>query len=200
MISFISSWAEQIIIAVIIATIIEMIVPKGNNKKYIKVVIGVYILFTIVAPVIQKISGKDIKLDMNYEKYFSNVKEYEAMSNSASSANDKNIEDVYIESLKNDIRTRIKEKGYKVISIKIDINLEDNSSYGSINKIVLQLEEDIEKTDSKNEISIGSINKVIIGNTVNTNEMNSIAEEKVREIKEYLSNIYSVNTEYIIIN
>ena len=30
MINSLSSWAEQIIIAVIIATIIEMFVPKGN--------------------------------------------------------------------------------------------------------------------------------------------------------------------------
>lgn len=36
---WISSWAEQIVVAVIIATIIEMILPNGNNKKYIKAVI-----------------------------------------------------------------------------------------------------------------------------------------------------------------
>ena len=41
MINNISSWAEQVIIAMIIATIIEMILPKGNSKKYIKMVIGI---------------------------------------------------------------------------------------------------------------------------------------------------------------
>ena len=54
----ISLWASQIIIAVIIGTIIEMILPKGNNKKYIKVVIGVYILFTILSPVITNAYGR----------------------------------------------------------------------------------------------------------------------------------------------
>ena len=48
MINWITNWAEAIIIAVVIATIIEMILPEGNCKKYIKVVIGVYILFTII--------------------------------------------------------------------------------------------------------------------------------------------------------
>lgn len=52
MINNISSWAEQIIIAVIIATILEMILPKGNSKKYIKTVIGIYILYVIISPVI----------------------------------------------------------------------------------------------------------------------------------------------------
>ena len=44
MVAFISSWAQGIIVAVIIASIIEMILPEGSSKKYIKVVIGVYIL------------------------------------------------------------------------------------------------------------------------------------------------------------
>ena len=34
-----SKWAEGIIIAVIVSTIIEMILPEGNSKKYIKVII-----------------------------------------------------------------------------------------------------------------------------------------------------------------
>ena len=39
MIDFLSNWAEQLVVAVIIATIIEMILPNNNNKKYIKIVI-----------------------------------------------------------------------------------------------------------------------------------------------------------------
>ena len=45
MISFISSWAQQIIFAVIIGIIIQMLLPEGKSKKYIKIVIGVYVLF-----------------------------------------------------------------------------------------------------------------------------------------------------------
>ena len=52
-----STWAKSIILAVIVSTIIQMILPEGNNKKYIKTVIGLYILFTIISPIISKISG-----------------------------------------------------------------------------------------------------------------------------------------------
>ena len=48
MIQFLSSWAEQIVLAVIIATIIELILPQNRNKKYIQMVIGIYILFNIL--------------------------------------------------------------------------------------------------------------------------------------------------------
>ena len=33
MIEFFSTWAEQIVLAVIIATIIEMLLPNNKNKK-----------------------------------------------------------------------------------------------------------------------------------------------------------------------
>ena len=45
--SWMSHWANGVIVAVILATIFEMILPEGNNKKYIKTVIGVFVLFTI---------------------------------------------------------------------------------------------------------------------------------------------------------
>lgn len=45
MINWISNWAQGIIVAVIIGTIIEMVLPEGNCKKYVKVVIGIYIIF-----------------------------------------------------------------------------------------------------------------------------------------------------------
>lgn len=60
MISFISSWTQGIIVSVIIASIIEMILPDGNSKKYVKVVIGVFILFSIVSPVINKFTKKKL--------------------------------------------------------------------------------------------------------------------------------------------
>ena len=58
---WVSNWIQGIIIAVVISTIVEMILPEGNSKKYIKVVIGVYILFSIVSPVISKVTGNSFR-------------------------------------------------------------------------------------------------------------------------------------------
>ena len=83
MINWITNWAEAIIIAVVIATIIEMILPEGNCKKYIKVVIGVYILFTIISPVITKFTGKTVSVSdlIDLSKYVDEVKEKEKSQN-----------------------------------------------------------------------------------------------------------------------
>ena len=48
MINFLSNWIEQITLSVIIVSIFELILPKGNLKKYIKVVLGVYIIYCFI--------------------------------------------------------------------------------------------------------------------------------------------------------
>ena len=70
MITFIKEWTNQIIVAVIIATVFEMILPKGNNKKYIQMIIGIYVLFTLIQPIASKMNGKEIAISANYKKYF----------------------------------------------------------------------------------------------------------------------------------
>ena len=63
MINKISLWAEHVIIAVIIGTIIEMILPNGNSKKYIKTIICIYILYVIISPIISFAVGYEFKID-----------------------------------------------------------------------------------------------------------------------------------------
>ena len=95
MIEFISSWAEQIVLAVIVATIIELILPKNKNKKYIQMVIGVYVLFNIISPIIKN------KEKISVEEY--NIDKYETKSQYEvdQSSMDERIEKIYLEELKN---------------------------------------------------------------------------------------------------
>ena len=90
MIEFISSWAEQIVLAVIVATIIELILPKNKNKKYIQMVIGVYVLFNIISPIIrnkEKISVEEYNIDKYQTK-----SQYEVDQSSM----DERIEKIYL--------------------------------------------------------------------------------------------------------
>ena len=73
MINFLTNWIEGIAIAVIIASIFEMLLPKGNIKKYIKVILGIYIVFNIISPFANSkaINSFDIKKELN--KYTENT-------------------------------------------------------------------------------------------------------------------------------
>ena len=44
MIEWLKDWANQIIVAIVIAIIFELIIPNGKNKKYIKMVINLVMI------------------------------------------------------------------------------------------------------------------------------------------------------------
>lgn len=120
--NWISGWIQGIIIAVIIGTIIEMLLPDGNCKKYVKVVIGVYILFSIVSPVITKVTGNEFRVSDIYD-----INTYIEVSTKSSQENIENsqqnqIKQVYITNLKNDMKQKIQEKGYSVKSLTLEIS------------------------------------------------------------------------------
>ncbi len=208
LIEWISTWAEQIIVAVIIATIIEMILPSGNNKKYIKAVIGVYVLFTIISPILGKITNVDLD-NIDYEKYFNELDTSQTISQSLTTNNDKSIEEIYGSNLKQDMELKLKELGYETENIYVNLELTDETNYGKINQISLTLYKNVEDISSEenktnNTISVNKIEEVKIGNAV-TNKVNITNKEELKnsdknEIKEYLSSVYQVNKKNIKIN
>ena len=50
MIENLNTWIQSLVIAIAITTIVEMLLPNGNNKKYVKIVCSIYILYTILMP------------------------------------------------------------------------------------------------------------------------------------------------------
>lgn len=192
MINAMSTWAKSIILAVIVSTIIQMILPEGNNKKYIKTVIGLYILFTIISPIISKISGGNSTIDVSkYENYF-NV---ESITTASANVIDKNLDNTYTSSIKADIKNRMKQKGYKVNSLDANIELKNEESYGTINSLKISLE----REESNNNSNIQAVNKIEIKISNNTNEakQNNLTSMEKQEIKNYLSEIYSIKKENI---
>lgn len=191
MIKFISSWTGGIVVSVIISTLLEMILPEGKNKKYIKTVIGVYILFSIISPIISKIKGGSLDTNnlIDIEKMFSkNTVEVASIDTTTS------IEKIYITNLKQDIKNKLEEKGYKVNNVSIIADTKDKT-YGQIKQIDL----DISKTEKQNLID--PINEVSIQiNKTDTKVPDILPDNVVKELREYLSNIYDVEQNIIRIN
>ena len=202
MISFLRTWANQIIVALIIATIFEMILPNGNSKKYVKMVIGLYVLFTMIQPVVTKISGNNLEIvNFNYQKYF-DESVLETSSQDFDDNNSKLIEQAYIDNIKNDIQIKIKEKGYEVISCNINILKDTNASnYGAIQSIQIKLKKIQEKNETNDSsIQIENVNVDINNNSSETNNTSNLSGKEKKELIEYLSNEYSIDIEKISIN
>lgn len=193
MIEFLSSWAQGIIVAVIIATLIEMILPNSSSKKYVKVVIGMYILFTIVSPIIKKLDGKDINLNtINIEKYEQQIsKSDNTISRKFEDNNTRSIKDIYVSNLKADISAKLKEKGYEIDTS--DIQIKDDENY-TIEKITLKLIKMEQKQGKNNEIVI---NTVEIGNTISQKDSKTLSDDDKQEVKDYISETYDIDKKNI---
>ena len=211
MINWLSNWAEAIIIAVIIGTIIEMLLPEGNCKKYIKVVIGIYVMFTIVNPIITKISGKEITVSeiLELDEYISQAEESIKTQNEIEIENENNIMEIYVSGIKQDIKLNIEEKGYVVTNV--DIEIEDTKNY-KIKKIIVDAENimkeentdeknEIEKIEIINDITINISNDIVQNNEQeNSNNKNLLSFTQKQELKEYLNQTYEIDKNNIIIN
>ncbi len=203
MIENISVWAEQIIIAVVIATLIEMILPEGNNRKYIKAVIGVYILFTIISPILKN-NGNFNFNNIDYESYFKENETYKTMSESLTSNNDNSVEEIYINNLKQDMKQKLKEKGFLVESSVVKIEVQEGEDYGRILEINLKLSK-LKEEDTKKQNTNIVVNDITIGNTIknetsSSNTKENISSSEIKEVKEYLSGVYEVSNKNIYIN
>lgn len=208
MINWITNWAEAIIIAVVIATIIEMILPEGNCKKYIKVVIGVYILFTIISPVITKFTGKTVSVSdlIDLSKYVDEVKEKVKSQNLLAQNNETNIKDMYISNLKTDIKSKLKGKGYNTQNINLDISNDENYTLNKIYLSVSKIDEneetdntqtnEVSKIETVNEVNVSISNEVT--STETKKEKDSLSTSDKKKIKEYLSSVYEIQEKNIV--
>ncbi len=201
MIDWISTWAQSIIIAVIIATIIEMILPSGSSKKYIKVITGVYILFTIISPVITKFTGKTLAVSdiLELDSYVNEIKQKEVSQNLLAENNSSSIKDIYTANLKSDIKNKLKQKGYSANNIVLTIG--DDKNY-TLNKIELDIEKIKEDKQEVNEIEAVNKINITISNTVveKNNNKSSISDKEKEKIKQYLSSVYEIDEKDILVN
>ena len=199
MIKFINSWAQGIILAVIIATIIEIILPEGKNKKYVKTVIGIYILFTIIYPLINKFTKTNINtLIENTTKQMSTYQE----NNSLKIDTDKYIESTYKKKIEEDIRKRANEKNLNITSLNVYIETEDENRYGMLNSLVIKVErnEASKKNNNVNQIKEVNISKDVQSNEIIENKDKTVTEKEINEFKEYINTTYYLEKEKIHIN
>ena len=193
MLEWFRSWATGIIIAVIIATIIEMILPNSTSKKYIKIIIGIFIVYTIISPVIGSFKGEDLNNYIKVENYIqsnSNALKTNEVSDNAQSS----IKKIYAQNLQNDLKTKLKEKGY--ISNNINISISNDDKY-NIERIDIKVDEKVTNSnqDEKQVKTIVDNIKAIKIKVKKDDSQNNaiITENDKNEIKEYIKQIYQID-------
>ena len=211
MINFLSSWVKNLSLALIIVSILEMILPNNKTKKYVRTVMGLYILFSIISPFIEnssKINLNNIDLDSytkNTKTASSKVEEVDQTSM------DNRINEIYKEELQKDITQKIEEKGYKVETCKVVAYISEKNS--EIEKITIKIngkineenDNDVKNNTIENKIvtEIQKIQKVNIGvgeNKKNKEEETNITKTDIKIIKDFLIKEYGVSEKCLMIS
>ena len=154
--------AEQVILAVIIATILELILPNSKNKKYVQMVIGVYVLFNIISPIIKN-KEKLVFSEIDLDKYITTSTKVEQ------SSMDARLEKIYLDELENNIKSKFKNAGIEIIKCTIDAELDTTKKNAGIHSI------DVKVKNVDDEKKISKIKQEII-------EEYEISEDKIKII------------------
>ena len=208
MIEFISSWAKSLGVTIILVSIIEMLLPNNKTKKYIRVILGIFVLFNIISPFIKNKEQLNIIEEINsadLEKYSSKYDDYKSNDNNNNEDNnnlnqtsmDKRITELYKQELERSIKNKIEEIGYEVESCKVEAEIINNET--GIKKVKVKIgnkkeennngnNEDNEKTTEEKVVEeIDKIKKVDRVGTINIfkskeenteNEKNNTEEDK----------------------
>lgn len=165
MISFISNWTKEIGITIVIVSILEMLIPNNKNKKYIRMVLGVFVIFNLISPLI---ANKDV-FSFDIDKF--ELDNYRTVTTSSidQTSMDSRIKELYEEELEKDIKKKIEDKGYKVTECKVKTILDKEES--KIERIELKLEKKEEKIDNKD------------GENKQDNKVENIVIEEIQKIK-----------------
>lgn len=205
MIEFISTWVKGLGVAIVIVSIIEMILPNNKTKKYIKMVLGIYIIFNIISPLVKNKDKLNLE-NLNLNDYTVNT----STSVDQTSMN-KRIETLYEDELEKDITKKLKEKGYELseckVTAKIDEN-ENNKDETKISNIKIKVEKKVAKQSEENSVEnkivtgIQQIKKVDIGKAKEKETKNSskISKTELEDIKKFLIEEYEVNEKCLEIN
>lgn len=198
MIEFLRKWIEGIAITVIIASIFEMLLPNGNIKKYVKMLLGIYIIFSIISPFIDKKVMGNFDLSKEIDTYSENVESEKNKYNETSSEN--RLNKIYENTFEKELVQRIEKEGFIVYKCIVKGNFNAEKENAGLSKISITIESKkvVKKNKDTNEIKIENVNEVQkieinVGKDVLNKTEEDVEAKDIDTLKKYLSKHYEID-------
>lgn len=151
--NFISTWLKELVTLFMIISLIDLVMPKGNMKRYVNFIIGILIIFTVISPFTKL---NEISLDIDKEvQAFS---ERDISIDNIEEVRNQQIVDLYLSNLSRELQNLIEENfdhGVESIRFKtsphkdqlftldgLDIVLEEKKARGEIRVDNIELGKD----------------------------------------------------------
>lgn len=192
MVAFIAAWVKDIILVVLFAAFMELLLPSSSMQRFIRVIMGLFIMLTILNPALDVIhnyiaSGQEVSAvttTLNNSVNSGNV------ITSMSDERDKLSYELYKKELAKQIRAIVVTvDGVADAKVAVDVNnAADGKMAGSIKNITVYAKPGIAAIGQK----ISPIPKVNAGDNAVTNEAQELRPQIVSKIKHSIAELYQL--------
>ena len=185
-----------------------MILPNNKTKKYIKMVMGLYVLFSIISPFIK---NKDIFNNFNIETYVNGNEQSIKSEDVNQESMDQRLNEIYTEELEKDITSKLEQKNYTVEECNIKAYVSEKENDNGITEIRLIVKNKSDDNEEKNNetlenkivTEVQKIQKIKIKTKEKTDQdknLEKLGINDVQNIKKFLIDEYGVNEKCLKIN
>ncbi|MFA1711453.1 stage III sporulation protein AF [Peribacillus frigoritolerans] len=194
--SFLAGWVSNIIIFVLLATVIDMLLPNSALQKYAKMVIGLLLIAIIITPILG-LFNKDFddiltaatsEFEDQKKKDLGNLTEMKKKEIQATQG-------AYIlKQMAVDLQAEVEEElmadyNMRISSIDVGVKNEEEPGVDDLQNITISLE----KAEGKENSEIETVAKV----DINTDSPSTSNDANLDAVKRFLATSWSVDEEII---
>lgn len=194
--SFLAGWVSNIIIFVLLATVIDMLLPNSALQKYAKMVIGLLLIAIIITPILG-LFNKDFddiltaatsEFEDQQKKDLGNLTEMKKKEIQATQS-------AYIlKQMAVDLQAEVEEElmadyNMKISSIDVGVKNEEEPGVDDLQNITISLE----KAEGKENSEIEAVAKV----DINADSTSTSNDANLDAVKRFLATSWSVDEEII---
>jgi stage III sporulation protein AF len=195
-VSFLAGWVSNIIIFVLLATVIDMLLPNSALQKYAKMVIGLLLIAIIITPILG-LFNKDFddiltaatsEFEDQKKKDLGNLTEMKKKEIQATQG-------AYIlKQMAVDLQAEVEEElmadyNMRISSIDVGVKNEEEPGVDDLQNITISLE----KAEGKENSEIEAVAKV----DINTDSKSTSNDANLDAVKRFLATSWSVDEEII---
>lgn len=194
--SFLAGWVSNIIIFVLLATVIDMLLPNSALQKYAKMVIGLLLIAIIITPILglfnkdfdEILSAATSGFEDQKKKDLGNLTEMKKKEIQAAQG-------AYIlEQMAVQLQTEVEEElmadyNMKISSIDVGVKNEEKPGVDDLQNITISLE----KAEGKEDSEIEAVAKV----DINADRPSTSNDANLDAVKRFLATSWSVDEEII---
>lgn len=194
--SFLAGWVSNIIIFVLLATVIDMLLPNSALQKYAKMVIGLLLIAIIITPILglfnkdfdEILSAATSEFEDQKKKDLGNLTEMKKKEIQATQG-------AYIlKQMAVDLQAEVEEElmvdyNMKISSIDVGVKNEEEPGVDDLQNITISLE----KAEGKENSEIEAVAKV----DINADSPSTSNDANLDAVKRFLATSWSVDEEII---